>query len=120
MTFIAIIAIIIVIAIVFIVFLGGGIDSRFVGVWEQSDNGFMPFDWTFNSDGSLEIMGMNFANWNVKGNQICLKMKDNELWGEYIPEGSLDEVCYDYEFSNGGNTVSLSLDGSDFIVLTKK
>lgn len=116
---IAIIAIIIIIVVVLL--LGGGvIDSRFIGEWEQNDSGMMTIDWNFNSDGSLGIMGMNFATWSVKNNKLCFKVKDNEFWSDFIPEGSLDEVCYNFEFSDGGNTVSLSIDGSENFVLIKK
>ena len=119
--FIALIAVIAIIIIVVVyLFTGGGvIDARFVGEWQQNDD-FMQINWNFNSDGSLEMMGMNFANWSVKNNQLCFKIKNDEFWNEFIPEGSLDEVCYDFEFSDGGNTVYLSIDGSENFVLTKK
>jgi hypothetical protein len=119
--FISIIAIIVIVIIAVVIFmlLGGGvIDSRFVGEWEQYDIEFMTMDWNFKNDGSLEIMGMDLATWSVKGNRLCISYDD--LWGEYIPEGSLDEVCYNFEFSDGGNTLTLSLDESEYIVLTKK
>jgi len=121
-TLIAIIAIIIIVAVVLIFITGGVIDHRFVGEWGISDSDFETFNWYFESDGSLKITGLgadiDFATWNVKGSKLCLKMKENEIMGEYIPEGFLDEVCYDFEFSDGGNTVSLSLDGSENLVLT--
>ncbi|UCF49739.1 MAG: zinc-ribbon domain-containing protein [Thermoplasmatales archaeon] len=115
---IAIIAIVIIAVLVFIFLSGGVLDSRFVGEWEQYDAEFMTFDWNFKNDGSLEIMGMDLATWSVKNNQLCISY--DELWEEYIPEGSLDEVCYNFEFSDGGNTLTLSLNGSEFTVLTKK
>jgi len=116
---IAIIAIVIVIVVI-IIFTGGGIDNRFVGEWEISSDGFDFFYWTFSSDGSLimEVSGFDIeiATWSVSGNQICLDMRENEFW---VPEGYADEICYDYEFSDGGNTVSLSIEGSENLVLTK-
>ncbi len=119
MSLIAIIAVIIIIVVIVFMFTGGGvIDNRFVGEWEQSDGGVMTIDWTFKSDGSMEIMGMDLASWNVKGNQLCFKT--NEFWDEFMPEGTLDEVCYNFEFSNGGNTVTLSINGSENFILTKK
>ena len=119
MTIIAIIAILIIIVVVVFVFNGDGvIDSRFIGEWEQTDGEFMKIDWTFKSDGSLEIMSMDLASWIVKGNQLCFNT--NEFWDDFMPEGSLDEVCYDFEFSNGGNTVTLSIDGSENTILNRK
>jgi len=115
---IAIIAIIMVIVIV-IMLTGGVIDSRFVGEWEQTDGGLMTIDWTFNSDGSLEIMGMNIAKWSVNGDKLCFETT-NDFLDDYMMEGSFDEVCYDFEFSDGGNTVYLSINGSENLVLTKK
>ncbi len=115
---IALIAIIIIAVVVFIFLIGGVIDNRFVGEWEQDDGGFMTMDWNFKNDGSLEIMNMNLATWSVKGNQLCISY--DEFMDDYIPEGALDEVCYNFEFSDGDNTLTLSLDGSEYIVLTKK
>jgi hypothetical protein len=108
---IAIIAIVIVIVVI-IMFTGGGIDNRFVGEWEQDDD-LMPISWNFKSDGTFEMMGIGFGKWSVHGNQICIT-PDLEL-GDFA-----DDVCYDFEFSNGGNTVSLSIGGSENLVLTKK
>lgn len=114
---IAIIAIIIIVIVV-IIFSGGGYrDNRFVGEWEQSEDGMMSISWVFGSDGSLEIMGMDIATWSVKSDMLCLKT--NEFWGEFMPEGSLDEVCYNFEFSDGGNIVTLSQNGSEYATLTK-
>ena len=120
---IAIVAIIVVIVIV-IMFTGGGIDNRFVGEWEISSEGIEMFYWIFNSDGSLTMtvagFDMDIASWSVRGNQLCLKMLENDLWGNYLPEGSEGEICYDFVFSNGDNTVALSIAGSENFVLTKK
>jgi len=121
---IAIIAITIIVAVVLILLTGGVIDNRFVGEWGISDGEFDTLNWFFESDGSVKIIGsgvdIDFATWSVKGSKLCLKMKENEILGEYIPEEFLDEVCYNFEFSDSGNTVSLSLDGSENLVLTKK
>jgi hypothetical protein len=119
---VAIIAIIIVIVLI-IMFTGGGIDNRFVGEWEISSEGVEMFYWIFNSDGSLTMtvagFDMDIASWSVRGNQLCLNMIENNLWGDYLPEGSEGEICYDFIFSNGDNTVSLSIAGSENFVLIK-
>ena len=116
---IAIIALVIIVVLVVLLFTGGGvIDNRFVGEWEQYDGEFITIDWNFKNDGSLEIMSMDLATWNVKGNQLCIDT--NEFWDQYMPEETFDEVCYDFEFSDSGNTLTLSINGSEYSVLTKK
>jgi len=122
---IALIAIIaIVVIVIVIIFSSGGLDNRFIGEWEISTGGVDVFNWIFNSDGTLTMTVSDFdidiASWSVRGNQLCLNMKENELWGDYLPEGYEDEICYDFVFSNGDNTVSLSIEGSENFVLTKK
>ena len=92
-------------------------DEGFRNKWEQYDEGLASFEWTFNGDGSLEIMGFEIGSWSVKDNKVCLRA--DEVW-EYIPQGSSDEICYNFEFSDGGNTLTLSIEGSDLTVLTKK
>jgi hypothetical protein len=110
----------VVIALVVIVYLLGGTssftgaDSRFVGEWEQNSiEG--PLLWKFNSDKTLETGSStgamnNVGTWNIKDTQVCLYN---------------NSVCYTYEFSNNGNTLTLSIvevsDGyPENIVLTKK
>jgi len=110
----------VVIAIVAIVYLLGGTssftgaDSRFVGEWEQNlIEG--PLLWKFNSDKTLETESStgamnNVGTWNIKDTQVCLYN---------------NSVCYTYEFSNNGNTLTLNIvevsDGyPENIVLTKK
>jgi hypothetical protein len=118
---IAIIAIIVIVIV--IIFSSRGLDSRFIGEWEIVSDGFDTFNWIFNGDGSVKMKGMgvdiDFATWSVSGNQICLKMLENDIWGSYLPEGYENEICYDFEFSNGGNTVYLSIEGSENFILTK-
>lgn len=121
---IAIIAIIIIAVVVFIFLNRGVIDNRFVGEWEISTGGVDVLNWIFNSDGTLTMtvtdFNMDIATWSVKSNQLCLNMVENEIWGDFLPEGYEDEICYDFVFSNGDNTVSLSVEGSENFVLTKK
>jgi len=108
---VVIIVVIVFISIIYFLFLSGGSDSRFVGDWEQV--GAYPAIWTFNNDGSFESMGFEVATWRINGNQICIK--PNEMW-----EGFTTEMCYDFEFSNNGNTLTLSSNGFEFAKLTKK
>lgn len=118
---IGLLAIVAVVAIVLIivVYLQGGpgspvvADSRFVGEWEQNTIG-SPFTWTFNSDSTFEINPpssiMNNGTWKVTGNQLCLY---NNV------------VNYTFEFSNGGNILTVNKIGQNNsylanIVLIKK
>lgn len=110
----------VVIALVAIVYLLGGTssltgaDSRFVGEWEQNSiEGSLL--WKFNSDKTLETESStgtmnNVGTWNIKDTQVCLYN---------------NTVCYTYEFSNNGSTLTLSVvevsEGyPENIVLTKK
>ena len=110
----------VVIALVVIVYLLGGTnpftgaDSRFVGEWEQNSiEG--PLLWKFNSDSTLETESLggamiNVGTWTVKDTQICLYN---------------NSICYTYEFSNNGNTLTLNIvkksdDYPENIILTKK
>jgi zinc-ribbon domain len=112
--------VVVVIVLIFILYLlggtssFGGADSRFVGEWEQNTID-SPVLWKFNSDSTLtkESSGgmMNsVGTWKVNNTQFCLYN---------------DTVCYTYQFSNNGNTLTLNISGeSDShpmnIVLTKK
>ena len=110
---IAIIAIVVVIAIVLMVFMGGGTggDSRFVGEWEQSGLGSVT--WNFKGDGSFESMGLSIGSWSVVDNQICIT--PSSTYG-----GTSAKICYDFEFSGDGNTLTLSMSGYEYATLTKK
>jgi hypothetical protein len=88
----------------------GNADSRFVGEWQQDAIG----TWTFNSGSTFGINPpssiMINGSWGVTGNQLCLYNK---------------VVCYTYEFSDNGNTLTLNKTGQNTsylanIVLTKK
>jgi len=110
---IAIIAIVIVVVVVVlaVVLLMGGSDSRFVGEWES-----MGFTYNFKSDGTLEVMGIEMATWSVSGDQICFEYSIGGEWAELVgEEAPQGKQCEDYEFSDGGNT--LTIGGIEF---TKK
>ncbi len=110
----------VVIALVAIVYLLGGTspfsgaDNRFVGEWEQNlIEG--PLLWNFNSGSTLAKESpsgamINVGSWTVKDTQICLYN---------------NSICYTYEFSNNGNTLTLNIvkisdDYPENIILTKK
>ena len=107
---VAIIVIIIVVVAIVLIFLGGGAtDSRFVGEWDSSLYG----TWDFKSGGDLNIMSVNAGTWSVSGDKLCITF--NSQWG-----GSTEQICYNFEFSNDGNTMKLSLAGVEFGTFTKK
>ena len=111
---IAIIVIIIVVVAVVLLFLGGGgaTDSRFVGEWEQFSD-YTTVTWEFKSGGDLNIMSIKMGSWSVSGDKLCITPSSE--WG-----GSTAQVCYNFEFSNDGNTMTLSLAGVEYTTLTKK
>jgi len=106
---IAIVIVVVIIGIIYFLFLGGESDSRFVGEWEQK-SGYITVPWIFNSDGSFEFMGIE-GNWRVSGDQLCIEAVWEEISGE---------MCYDYVFSDNGNTLTLTYNGAEYAVLTKK
>lgn len=121
MVLIAIVAIVIVISVVVFVLLGSSADSRFVGEWElEGGDSFTGSTMTFegNGDWKMGYLGTSFkiGIWSVQGDNICLIMTN-----EFLDMDQLlgDTQCYQYEFSNNGNTLTLSATGEDTMVLTK-
>ena len=108
-TIVAIVVVVVIIGIIYFLFLGSGSDSRFVGEWEQ-ESGYITVPWIFKSDGSFEFMGIE-GNWRVSGDQLCIETVWEEISGE---------MCYDYVFSDNGNTLTLTYNGAEYAVLTKK
>jgi TM2 domain-containing membrane protein YozV len=114
---IAIVVVVVIIVIILFLLSGdvlenimGGSDSRFVGEWEQRSE-YITISWTFNSDGSFEIMGIE-GTWRVSGDKICMEA---DYWGEYA-----GEMCYGFKFSNNDNTLTLQDNGIEYAVLIKK
>jgi hypothetical protein len=106
---VAVVVAVVIIAILLVYLLGGssplgGADSRFVGEWEQNTQAGVIL-WKFNSNSTLEKDTTNTGTWRVQDTQICL---------------SNNTECYTYEFSNNGNTVTLTKAGTSSIILTKK
>ncbi|MFA5101739.1 MAG: zinc ribbon domain-containing protein [Candidatus Thermoplasmatota archaeon] len=105
----AVIIAVVIIAIVLVYLLDGtsplgGADSRFVGEWERNTQAGVVL-WKFNSNSTLEEDTTNKGTWMVQDTQICLYNNTQ---------------CYTYEFSNNGNTVTLTKAGTSDIILTKK
>jgi hypothetical protein len=105
---VAVVVAVVIIAILLVYLLGGssplgGADSRFVGEWEQNTQAGVIL-WKFNSNSTLEKDTTNTGTWRVQDTQICL---------------SNNTECYTYEFSNNGNTVTITNE-TEGIILTKK
>ena len=110
---VAIIVIIIVVVAIVLIFLGGGAtDSRFVGEWEQFSD-YTSITWDFKSGGDLYIMSVKMGTWSVSGDQLCISPSSE--WG-----GSTAKVCYNFEFSDNGNKMTLSILNEETLTLTKK
>jgi len=116
---IAIIAIIvvaiIVVAVLFLVVLGND-TSKFTGTWtvEYLVGSTNPnLEWTFNQNGTLksEQPGYNpiWSSYELSGGRVCFKSNEYTYYH-----------CYDYEFSDNGNKLTLSARGIDSIILSRK
>jgi len=115
---IAVIAIIvvaiIVAAVLFLVVLQDD-TSKFIGTWdvEYLEGTTNPnLEWTFNQNGTLKSKqpGYNpiWSNYEISGGRMCLSSNEYTYYH-----------CYDYEFSDGGNGLTLSAAGNTVIVLSK-
>ena len=115
---IAIIAIVLIIVIVLLL-IGGtlsGDASKFIGTWEYSIGSDYLADIKFNSDKSLtySISGysIKIGSWDVRNNKL--------VWEITMSDIELSSQEFDYEFSNGGNTLTLISGGTNYMTLTKK
>lgn len=100
-------------------------DSRFIGSWQNIDTSPDNETWTFSTNGSVktvitqQLEGEPFTStsWfkvNVNGSNLCLSSTD------VSPESpSYYSECYGYDFSENESILSLSFDGTSFMVLSK-
>ena len=90
--------------------------GQFVGAWdEEYQVGVTNSDstWTFSSDGRVKIENNYYSSviwfdYEVKGGMICTSSDEYSYYH-----------CYDYTFTEGGNKLTLSVDGVNSIVLNK-
>jgi len=118
---VAIIAIVVIIVVV-VLLLGGtlstlsGDASKFVGTWETDVGGYFTYEMKFNSDKSLEYgmadYSIKVGTWNVQNNKLIIEITASGT--------DLSSQEYDYEFTDGGNTLTLRSGGIDIMTLTKK
>ena len=120
----AVIAIIVIVAVVCVVlfFVLGGSGGALVGTWENEVGG-MTTRMKLNGDNSVEMsieMGgqstpfAKVGTWKEEGGQLCLTTTSSEMG---VSEGT---QCYDYELSNGSNTLTLTYEGQGTTTWTKK
>jgi hypothetical protein len=117
---IALIAIVIVIVVVIIFVDGGGgilegSDSDFIGTWETNIGDFWTYQWIFNADKTLEYGLQGYTaevgTWEVVNGKLHFKIT--------VIGSDLSSQDYDYEFSNGGNTLELEINGVTMFTMTK-
>jgi hypothetical protein len=87
--------------VIIIIFLLGS--NNFVGTWKIIENtnnqSSVGETMTFHSDGRLTQSGSSdSATWKVENNKFCI----------FTPETDAP-MCFDYEFSNGDNQLTLSM-----------
>jgi len=110
----AVVVIIVVLAVLFLVFLSDD-TSKFVGTWtiEYLHGRTDPdLEWTFYTNGTYKSEQPGYPliwiNFELSGDRFCTSSNEYTYYH-----------CYDYEFSNGGNKLTLSARGEDSIILTK-
>jgi len=68
-----------------------------------TENNYTGLEHDFEED----VLG-SWSNWEVEDNRLCM-----------IPQGTEYTTCYGYEFTNGGNSFTLTYVGTAFMVLEK-
>ncbi len=113
-----VVAVVVIAAVVFGIFGGEMLnseESKFVGTWEYSVMG-MSVQYKFNSDNTMDVGSMGqlseVGTWKVENNKLVISSTTQVT--STVTEGS-----YDYSFSNGGNKLTLTMNGYD-ITFTKK
>ena len=112
---IAIILVAIIVAAVLLLVVLQEDTSKFIGTWnvEYLEGSTNPnLEWTFNQNGTLSSKqpgyDPNWYDYEISGGRLCLSSNEYTYYH-----------CYDYKFSNGGNSLTLSAGGDTAIVLSK-
>jgi len=117
---------VVIIAVVLILLLGGGSlsgdEGKFVGTWEWELSGYgmdISYELKFDSNKKLSMsaMGSGMAEvgtWKVENSKLVLEY-NIPGYGADLPDGS-----YNYEFSNGDNTLTLKENSITVMELNKK
>jgi hypothetical protein len=111
--------IVIVVVVVIVLMMIGGAGGPLVGEWQADTFGYT-YGMKLNGDHSLEMSYagspyVNVGEWEEKSGQICLTMLSG-----YTGSGGLGSMCYDYELSQDGRTMTWSLSGMTAMTFTKK
>jgi len=117
---VAVVAVVVVLLIVVLILFGGGItggnESDFYGTWESNVAGIWTYEMVFNSDKTLEygLSGYTaeIGTWSVNNEKLVFTIN---MIGSEFSSGE-----YNYEFSDGGNTLTLKIGNVDNWVFTKK
>ncbi|UCD13109.1 MAG: hypothetical protein JSW60_05995 [Thermoplasmatales archaeon] len=95
--------------------------SRFIGAWraETPENGEVEIILTFYNNGSVKTTSTlsyhgedetEWSNYEIKNGKMCGISQFN---------GNYNSTCFDYEFTNEGNRLTLRYEGVSSIVLNK-
>jgi len=108
---------VIVICVVLFLFVFSNPSGQFVGVWNidymtgsSSSDGYT---WTFYEDGQMksvneEYSSVIWSNYTVYNDKMCFSSNEYTYYH-----------CYDYEFTEGGNKLTLSAENVESIILSK-
>lgn len=117
---VVIVVILVVLLAVVFMFFGGGLsaedESDFYGTWQATIGDMLNYEMVFNSDNTLEygISGyvVDIGTWKVSNNKLVLTIA--------IPGSEFSSDEYDYEFSEGGNKLTIKINDIDDWIFTKK
>jgi hypothetical protein len=98
---------------------GNGETSKFIGTWNYEYSVFGNLNIIVKSDFTLEVgySGLIYdaGTWSLNNEEICLTTTE-----DIFETGSEETTqCFNYSFSNGENTLTLTATGIEDIILTK-
>lgn len=97
--------------------------SRFIGAWraETPENGEVEIIFTFYNNGSVKLTSnlLYHGNGETETEWSNYEIKNGKMCGISQLDGNYNYTCFDYEFSNGGNRLTLRYEGVPSIVLNK-
>ena len=107
--------VIVIVVVLLAVLLLMGDEGKFYGTWNveyMTGSSNPDTKWTFSENGKMEsIYGTNTpisSTYEIRGGRLCLSFDEYNYYH-----------CYDYEFSNGGNTLTLAVKDITSIRLIK-
>jgi len=101
-----------------------GEKNKFIGTWRTVETSLDSEIWTFYSNGTIKTVSsyleegeeepsisISWSNYEIDDYKLCFTQA-----GEY---GDNPPMCFDYEFSNGNNSLTLSYKAVVALVLSK-